>query len=98
MANTDEPTKDLKEPQAYETQPIMNAILERLNDGFADMKAQFAQVTSRLDALEKSVNALEKTVASLNRKFDVLAIESVTAKSELLGVKNRLDDLEQKAS
>lgn len=96
--NTDEPTKDLKEPQEYETKPILAAILERVN-AIGDELAAFRQETkTRLDALESEMRDVKKNLRSLERRFDIFNQDLNRIRGDMLDHENRIEDLERKAS
>jgi flagellar motility protein MotE (MotC chaperone) len=96
--NTDEPTKDLKDPQEYETKPILAAILERVN-AIADELAAFRQETNtRLDALESEMRDVKKNLRSLERRFDIFNQDLNRIRGDMLDHENRIEDLERKAS
>ena len=91
---SEDQTKFLNEDdkqKAPTTEPMLEAILARLNDLTAKMETGFAEIKERLTALEKAVHKLE-------RKFDVFSIESMKIKADVLDVVNRVEDLERKAS
>jgi archaellum component FlaC len=56
-----------------------------------EVRQGFAATNQRLDAIEKRMYSLE-------RKFDVFSIESTEIKANILDARNRLDELERKAS
>ena len=60
MSNTDEPTEKLKEPEGYQTKPVMNLILERINEIGDELKAFRQETNVRLDALETGVKSLRE--------------------------------------
>jgi len=96
--NTDEPTKDLKDPQEYETKPILAAILERVN-AIADELAAFRQETNtRLEALESEMREVKKNLRSLERRFDIFTQDLNRIRGDILDHENRIEDLERKAS
>jgi len=97
--STDEPTKDLTEertePLATEkagtTQPMLKEILERVNEGFAQMNTRFTTLEVEMRDVKKALHALE-------RRFDVFTIELNKSKADVWELENRLEELERKAS
>src|SRR5262245_962138 len=77
--NTDEPTKDQKDLQEYETKPILTAILERVN-AIGDEITTFRQETNtRFEAIETELREFKEEVRAefrlVNKRLDVIAID-----------------------
>ena len=87
----EEPTQEQEDKKAATTNPMLEAILAKLNSLAERVDEGFARVDSRFDAIEKRMGTIE-------RKFSVLAIESIDIKAIALDHETRLVELERKAS
>jgi chromosome segregation ATPase len=91
VLDSDEPTEALEPQKAPTTQPMLQEILARINDGFAGMD-------QRLAAIEGEMREQRKAIHSLERRFDVYTQDLLKIRGDVLNHENRLEDLERKAS
>jgi hypothetical protein len=86
-----DPTDELEAPKAATTNPMLEAILAKVNSIGENLSSFRSEVNVRFDTLEKRMYTIE-------RKFDVFSIELTSVKAGVLDTQNRLDELERKAS
>ena len=89
--NTDERTKDLKDPVQYETKPVMELILERvtaLGDELTAFRAEFQQFKEDT----------ERNFERVNNSLEIIANDFLKIRTDILGHEKRIKDLERKAS
>jgi chromosome segregation ATPase len=75
----EEPTEDLAAQKAATTNPMLEAILARMNEGFAqidtkfaEFDTKFAEFDTKFAELNTKVAELNTKVAELNTKVDML--------------------------
>jgi archaellum component FlaC len=84
ISGNEEPTEGLETSKA----PTTNMMIETL---LLEVRAGFAKVNSRLDAIDNRLNVSEK-------RFNAVSIESMDMKARIIDHENRIDELERKAS
>ncbi len=103
--NTDEPTEKLKDAADYETKPIMELILERVNAIGAELAAFRQETNVRLETLENELRNFKEETAENFRKvqdgLDILASDVISVRADSKRHERRLkniEELERKAS
>lgn len=91
ISGNDEPTEELEAQKASTTNPMLEAILARMNEGFAELNRRFDGVESELREQRKSIHSLE-------RRFDVYTQDLLKMCGDGLNHENRIEDIERQAS
>lgn len=95
MSDTEDPTKKYPSPEDYKTNPMLETILTRINEGLDEMRAGFASVNQRLDKMETEIQELKTELKTGFRKLD-RRLNAMDVK--LADNATRLDALEDNAA
>ena len=102
---SEEQTNILPPDKAPTTQPMLEAILAKVNQLGDEMSAGFAQVNGRLEQIEKRVDAIEQDMREVKehlRKIDirlgVVSDDLQKLRADSVDHERRIADLERKAS
>jgi archaellum component FlaC len=98
VLGNEEPTEELEAQKAPTTNPMLEAILARMNEGFAEINQRFDGVDKRLDGIENELREQQKAIRSLERRFDVYTQDLLKLRGDVLNHESRIEDLERKAS
>jgi hypothetical protein len=102
IPGNEEPTEGLEPSKAPTTQIMLEAVLARMNEGFAELKADIAQLNARVGGIESDLHQFRLETAKnfeiVHSKFNLInervleveAVQKVTTK--------HIEDLERKAS
>jgi archaellum component FlaC len=105
VLGNEEPTEELEAQKAPTTNPMLEAILARMNEGFAEINQRFDGIDKRFDGVDKRFDGVEnelreqrKAIHSLERRFDVYTQDLLKMRGDVLNHESRIEDLERKAS
>jgi len=109
MSQTDEPTEKLKEPEEYETKPVVSLILERVNaigDELTTFRAEFqqfkAETTARLGGIETELREFKEETRiefrKVNKRLDIISVDIQKIRTDAALLEDRIDGLERQAS
>jgi hypothetical protein len=85
------PTEELVAQKAATTNPMLEAILARMNEGFAELDTKLAQLNAKVDALTLEVREIKGNQRVFND-------QRLRVQSHLIDHQERLLNLEPKAS
>jgi hypothetical protein len=91
VLGNEEPTEELEAQKAPTTNSMLEAILARMNEGFAE-------INQRFDGIENELREQQKAIRSLERRFDVYTQDLLKMRGDVLNHESRIEDLERKAS
>jgi chromosome segregation ATPase len=72
-------TEELEVQKAPTTQVMLEAVLGRMNEGFAEIRADIAQLKDRVGGIESTVGGIESTLHEL--RAEMAAFREDTAKN-----------------
>ncbi|MBI3652982.1 MAG: hypothetical protein HY231_18305 [Acidobacteria bacterium] len=91
IIGNDEPPSDLEAQKAATTNPMLEAILARVNRLAEKIDEGFATVNQRLDRIETRLDALEHDTRETRRNQRVI-------QRQQLDLEDRIEDIERQAS
>ncbi len=93
--NTDEPTKD---PAEYETKPVMELILERVNAIGDEVTAVRTELTAFRAEFQQFKEDTGRNFDRVYNSLEIINNDFLKIRTDILGHEKRLRDLERKAS
>jgi len=96
--NTDEPTKDLTDPAEYETKPVLELILERVNTIGDEVMAVRIELTAFRAEFQQFKEDTERNFDRVYNSLEIMNNDVLKIRTDILGHEKRIKDQERKAS